>query len=160
MTLELIESILLILLVLVSLALIGLVLLQQGKGANAGAAFGGGGANSVFGAVGPANFLQRLTTWLAVLFFAITFGLAYIASERARGEENFALPEAPEDASTEAGGADEPFGGLMDLDIPQVGSDPADGTETTPEEVPTVDVDVDLELDGSSDAVESEPDDR
>ena len=76
------ETVLLTLLSLDAIALTALVLLQQGKGADVGAAFGSGSSNTIFGASGSAPFLTKLTTWLAILFFAITFGLAYIAKER------------------------------------------------------------------------------
>ncbi len=70
--------------VIVGLALIGLVLMQHGKGADAGAAFGGGGgsggAGSVFGSSGSANFLSRTTAILATVFFMTSLGLAYLAS--------------------------------------------------------------------------------
>ncbi|OWT56736.1 preprotein translocase subunit SecG [Candidimonas nitroreducens] len=62
-----------------SLAIIVLVLLQQGKGAEMGSAFGSGSAGSLFGASGAANFLSRTTKWAAIIFFASTGGLAYIA---------------------------------------------------------------------------------
>ena len=77
-----IEKVFLVLLVLDALALIGLVLLQQGKGADVGAAFGSGSSGTVFGSSGGANFLTRLTTFFAVLFFVLSFGLAYLAKER------------------------------------------------------------------------------
>lgn len=70
--------------VVVALALIGLVLLQHGKGADVGAAFGGGASGSLFGASGSANFLSRTTAVLAVVFFLTTFALAYIGSHRPR----------------------------------------------------------------------------
>jgi len=70
--------------VVVALAIIGLVLLQHGKGADMGAAFGGGSSGSLFGATGSANFLSRTTAILAVIFFATTFVLAYISSNRPR----------------------------------------------------------------------------
>ena len=76
------ETVLLALLSLDAIALTALVLLQQGKGADVGAAFGSGSSNTIFGASGSAPFLTKLTTWLAILFFAITFGLAYVAKER------------------------------------------------------------------------------
>ena len=66
-----IEKVFLVLLVLDALALIGLVLLQQGKGADVGAAFGSGSSGTVFGSSGGANFLTRLTTFFAVLFFGL-----------------------------------------------------------------------------------------
>ena len=77
-----IEKVFLVLLVLDALALIGLVLLQQGKGADVGAAFGSGSSGTVFGSSGGANFLTRLTTFFAVLFFVLSFSLAYLAKER------------------------------------------------------------------------------
>jgi preprotein translocase subunit SecG len=76
------ETVLLTLLSVDAIALTALVLLQQGKGADVGAAFGSGSSNTIFGASGSAPFLTKLTTWLAILFFAIAFGLAYIAKER------------------------------------------------------------------------------
>lgn len=70
--------------VLIAAALIGLVLMQQGKGAGMGAAFGaGGGSGSVFGARGSGSFLTRATAILAALFFINSIVLAYIASNRA-----------------------------------------------------------------------------
>jgi preprotein translocase subunit SecG len=78
-----IETILLMLLVVDAIALGVLVLLQQGKGADIGAAFGSGSANTVFGSVGSASFLAKLTAWLALAFFLISFALAYMAKERA-----------------------------------------------------------------------------
>ena len=69
--------------VLVAVALIGLVLIQHGKGADAGAAFGSGASGTVFGARGAANFLTRTTAWLAAAFFAASLGLAYLVNDRA-----------------------------------------------------------------------------
>lgn len=62
-----------------ALAIIVLVLLQQGKGADMGSSFGSGSAGSLFGASGAANFLSRTTKWCAVVFFATTIGLAYLS---------------------------------------------------------------------------------
>ncbi|MDH5483810.1 MAG: preprotein translocase subunit SecG [Gammaproteobacteria bacterium] len=79
------ETIILVVHVLLSLAIIGLVMLQRGKGAEAGAALGGGGggaSGSVFGASGAANFLSRSTAILATAFFASSLSLAYLASHR------------------------------------------------------------------------------
>lgn len=70
--------------VLVAIGIIGLVLLQHGKGAYAGAAFGGGASGSVFGATGSANFLSRATAILAVIFFSTSLGLAYLATHKPR----------------------------------------------------------------------------
>jgi preprotein translocase subunit SecG len=68
--------------VLVAIAIIGLVLLQHGKGADMGSGFGGGASGSLFGATGSANFLSRTTAILAALFFASSLGLAYLATQR------------------------------------------------------------------------------
>ena len=79
------ETILLVVHVVLSLAIIGLVLLQRGKGAEAGAALGGGGggaSGSVFGSQGSANFLSRSTAILATAFFVSSLVLAYLASNR------------------------------------------------------------------------------
>ncbi len=73
------SSVLLTLQVISSLLIIVLVLLQQGKGADMGAAFGSGSAGSVFGSAGAANFLSRATKWAAVIFFVTTIGLAWVA---------------------------------------------------------------------------------
>lgn len=78
-------SILLVIHVLLSLSIIGLVMLQRGKGADAGAALGGGGggggaSGSVFGARGAANFLSRTTAVLAAAFFSTSLGLAYFSA--------------------------------------------------------------------------------
>ena len=68
--------------VLIALAIIGLVLLQHGKGADMGSGFGGGSSGSLFGATGSANFLSRTTAVLATLFFLSSLGLAYLATSK------------------------------------------------------------------------------
>jgi preprotein translocase subunit SecG len=78
----LLESIILILHVLVAVGICGLVLLQHGKGADMGAAFGSGSSGSLFGAAGSANFLSRTTAVLAALFFVSSLGLTYLGSTR------------------------------------------------------------------------------
>ena len=67
--------------VLLALVIIGLVLLQHGKGADMGSGFGGGASGSLFGATGSANFLSRTTAVLAALFFALSLALAYVATK-------------------------------------------------------------------------------
>lgn len=68
--------------VLVGLGVIGLVLVQHGKGADMGAAFGGGASGSLFGSSGSANFLSRSTAVLATTFFITSLSLSYLASQR------------------------------------------------------------------------------
>ena len=90
MNMETLELVLRVLLVLDALALIGLVLLQQGRGASMGAAFGSGASATMFGSAGATGFLTRLTTFLAVGFFVLTFALAW--SAKARNEASLELP--------------------------------------------------------------------
>jgi preprotein translocase subunit SecG len=74
----LIETILFVVQILVAVALCGLILLQHGKGADMGAAFGSGSSGSLFGAAGSANFLSRTTAILAAVFFLTSLGLTYL----------------------------------------------------------------------------------
>ena len=67
-----------ILCVVLAIAIVALVLLQQGKGSDLGSAFGGGSSNSMFGALGPSNFLGKLTSVLAALWLILTLFLAYL----------------------------------------------------------------------------------
>jgi preprotein translocase subunit SecG len=80
--------------VLLGLGVIGLVLMQQGKGADAGAAFGTGSAGSVFGAQGAASFLSRSTAILATLFFATSLGLAVANGHKETERDLMATPAA------------------------------------------------------------------
>jgi preprotein translocase subunit SecG len=75
-------TVLIVLHILVALGIIGLVLLQHGKGADMGSGFGGGASGSLFGATGSANFLSRSTAVLAALFFILSLALAYTATRR------------------------------------------------------------------------------
>ena len=75
-------NILLAVQILTAIGLIGLILVQHGKGADMGAAFGSGGSGSLFGASGSANFLSRSTAVLATVFFACTLALAYFGNLR------------------------------------------------------------------------------
>lgn len=77
-------SIILFVHVVSALGIIGLVLVQHGKGADMGAAFGSGASGSLFGATGSANFLSRTTAVLAVVFFLTSLSLAYFASNKAK----------------------------------------------------------------------------
>ena len=82
-------QIILVVHVLLALGLVGLILIQHGKGADAGAAFGSGAAGSVFGARGAHSFLYKLTAILAIGFFVTSISLAYFASnERAAADSD------------------------------------------------------------------------
>ena len=76
------ENLILIIHVVASLSVIGLVLIQHGKGADAGAAFGGGSSGSVFGAQGSSNFLTRATSISVTVFFCTSIALAFVASSK------------------------------------------------------------------------------
>ena len=79
-------TLLIVLHVLVALAIIGLVLIQHGKGADMGSGFGGGASGSLFGATGSANFLSRMTAVLAAIFFLLSLALAYTATRKPASE--------------------------------------------------------------------------
>ncbi len=79
------ESLILVVHVLLAVAVIGFVLIQHGKGADAGAAFGSGASGTVFGAAGAGNFLARMTTALAAAFFVTSVTLFYLAANRDSG---------------------------------------------------------------------------
>lgn len=98
-----------------ALAMIGLVLLQHGKGADMGAAFGSGSSGSLFGASGSANFLSRTTAVLAAVFFVCTLLLAYMSNARPTSAgsvlENSAITApAATDAAPQAPAAPAPTG--------------------------------------------------
>ena len=124
------ETILLTLLSIDAIALTVLVLLQQGKGADVGAAFGSGSSNTVFGASGSAPFLTKLTTWLAIVFFAITFGIAYLAKERVASVDTEGIPQINVERgnneaidlplSKDSSGSDEDEMGSRDDSIPEL----------------------------------------
>ncbi len=76
------QALILVIHILVSIAIIVLVLMQHGKGADAGAAFGSGASSTMFGSVGAMSFFMKLTAGLAVVFFATSIGLSYLASHQ------------------------------------------------------------------------------
>lgn len=78
--------------IIVAISLSGLILIQHGKGADAGASFGSGAAGTVFGAAGSANFLTRLTAILAGIFFVTSLALAYHAQEQAKDQLRLDVP--------------------------------------------------------------------
>ncbi len=86
------ETIVLIVHVLAAAAVIGLILIQQGKGAEAGASFGAGASQTVFGSQGSANFLSRTTAVLATVFFLTSFGLAMMARQHADAISGAGIP--------------------------------------------------------------------
>jgi len=88
-------EILLVVYLLVALAVIGLVLVQQGKGASMGASFGAGASNTVFGSSGSGNFMTRATGILATLFFVLSLVLGALSHNRTKPAENWTDLSAP-----------------------------------------------------------------
>ena len=107
--------------VLAALAIIALVLLQQGKGADAGAAFGAGGSGTVFGSRGAASFLTRSTAALALVFFLTSLGLAWISSQQVERRSVVERTEAP---------AESDFPASQPSDVPNASSSVPAGTAT------------------------------
>lgn len=103
------HAFLLVVHVLLSISLIVLILLQQGKGADAGAAFGSGASSTVFGSQGSASFLSRTTAILATLFFAVSlalFTLSYRGSKTESVLENATAPKTQVHTGTSENGSD------------------------------------------------------
>ncbi|MDY6815296.1 MAG: preprotein translocase subunit SecG [Pseudomonadota bacterium] len=92
------ETLVVVVHVVIAVALVGLVLIQQGKGADAGAAFGGGASQTVFGSQGSGSFLTRVTTILAIVFFVTSFSLAVFAKQRAEVAGEAGIPVVEESA--------------------------------------------------------------
>ena len=106
--------------VIVAVVVIALVLLQHGKGADMGAAFGGGSSGSLFGATGSANFLSRSTAILATLFFLTSLGLAFFGLQQHKSSASVmdGVPSPTAPAATPAKPVPVP-GGSKAGDIPQ-----------------------------------------
>jgi preprotein translocase subunit SecG len=94
--------------ILTAIGMIGLILMQQGKGADMGASFGSGSAGSMFGSAGSANFLSRSTSALAAVFFVSTLSLAYLSNSVPKGTSNSGLLDK---LSAPAAGASAPAAG-------------------------------------------------
>src|SRR3954470_22811714 len=110
------ETLLLVVHVIAALGIIGLVLLQHGKGADMGAAFGGGSSGSLFGAAGSANFLSRTTAILATVFFLTSIALTWFGTQHGtvpqgvmeKGVVERTLPSKPSDVPAPAAGTQAP----------------------------------------------------
>ncbi len=137
--------------VLLAIAIIALVLIQHGKGADAGAAFGSGASGTVFGAQGSASFLTKLTTFLAVLFFANSLWLAHLASNRPVAESVIDT-NAVEEISPEIPGEDDvpsmdSESDSMSSDIPEATDDSSSATENPQDSVNSINEEVQGTLD-------------
>ncbi len=112
----------------IALSIIALVLLQRGKGADAGAAFGAGASGTVFGSRGASSFFSRATAVLATAFFASSLTLAYLSSQRSTSPESL-LEDAPV-VETDTGEAPASDDEIPDADMPSL--EPAQDTEDLP----------------------------
>jgi len=101
------EQIVLVVHLLVAMSIIGLIMLQQGKGADMGASFGAGASQTLLGSDGSGNILTRATAWLVVLFFASSFGLAIIANGKSGAANDLDL-DIPAIVLDEAASAEVP----------------------------------------------------
>ena len=114
---------------LCAIAIIVLVLLQHGKGADMGAAFGSGSSGSLFGATGSANFLSRATGILAAVFFVTSLGLTYLSSQRHTGASTGVMesvrPAGPEPKSDVPSGIAPAKGDAKPADAAKAVADPA-----------------------------------
>ncbi|TRX74114.1 preprotein translocase subunit SecG [Pseudomonas mangiferae] len=87
------ETVIIVVHLLVAIGVVALVLLQQGKGADAGASFGSGASATVFGSQGSSTFLSRFTAILATVFFLTSLGLGYLAKEKSSAMSQVGLPD-------------------------------------------------------------------
>jgi preprotein translocase subunit SecG len=95
------EQIILVVHLLVALAIIGLIMIQQGKGADMGASFGAGASQTLLGSAGSGNALTKATSWLVAAFFATSFALAVVANEKTAPVEDLGI-EIPVEAEAPA----------------------------------------------------------
>jgi preprotein translocase subunit SecG len=119
------EQIILVVHLLVALAIIGLIMLQQGKGADMGASFGAGASQTLFGSDGSGNVLTKATAWLVVLFFASSFGLALLANQKSVVVDDLGLELPPAAMETEAPVTFEEELPVLEEEIPAV--EPVEG---------------------------------
>jgi preprotein translocase subunit SecG len=144
------ESMIIIVHVVVAIVITGLVLLQQGKGADMGASFGSGASQTLFGSTGSGNALTKFTSWMAVIFFATSLGLAMLARQQAGATvEQSSLIENLD--QLEAQRAAQPAGDLPQAPFDAAASDmPLAG-----EEAGAVDTDIEDAAEAALDAAES-----
>ncbi|MFN5049113.1 preprotein translocase subunit SecG [Roseateles sp.] len=102
---QVLMNLVLVLQLLTALVMIGLVLVQHGKGADMGASFGGGSSGSLFGATGSANFLSRSTAVCATIFFVCTLALAFMANQRSTAPAGESVLDRAAPASAASSGA-------------------------------------------------------
>ena len=127
------ETIILVVHVLVAVGVIGLIMLQQGKGAEAGASFGSGASQTVFGSQGNASFLSRSTAILATVFFVTSIGLAMMARQKANTVSVAGVPTVEVEQMVPATDAPISAENAIETDAPVLKSQPVE-SETVVEE--------------------------
>ena len=123
------DNLILIFHVLVALAIIGLILLQQGKGAEAGASFGAGASQTIFGSSGSWNFFSKMTAVLATVFFITSLGLAVIAKNNAAVTSGDALPGLVEVPAESEVPVVEDIVDISDDEIPEAATEQIEAVE-------------------------------
>ncbi len=118
MDLEIVETLVLAMHVMAALAIIGLVLIQHGKGADMGSGFGAGASSTVFGSGGAGNFLSKTTTMIAIAFFLTSFALAFFAKEKSVALRDIGLPQVTEQVPSSSELPDLENGG--DTEVPVI----------------------------------------
>ena len=124
---QLFLNLIVVLQIVAALVMIGLVLIQHGKGADMGASFGSGASGSLFGATGSANFLSRSTAVCAAVFFCCTLALAYVSNDRARPSSGSVLDRPALSAPAASAASAAPAGAAL---IP--GAAPAPAVPSAP----------------------------
>nr|BBD50116.1 preprotein translocase subunit SecG [Haliea sp. ETY-M] len=133
MDIAVIQQVILVAHLLLALAITGLIMLQQGKGAEMGASFGAGASQTLFGSSGSGNVLTRATAWLVALFFATSFGLAILAKQRMEGQDAVPVLPAELEAATQQIADDAPALDAAIDDLPLVeDSEPALSADDLP----------------------------
>jgi len=124
------EQIVLVVHLLVAMSIIGLIMLQQGKGADMGASFGAGASQTLLGSDGSGNVLTRATAWLVVLFFASSFGLAIIANGKSSAVNDLDL-DIPAIVQGEANMEE---AAAVDSELPVIEAEVPEASSTTTEQ--------------------------
>ena len=120
MDLDIVETLVLVAHVLAALAIIGLILIQHGKGADMGAGFGAGASSTVFGSSGAGNFLTKATTWIAIVFFLTSFALAYFAKQRSVEVRDLGIPQVIQTQEISTDSVEVPVIETTESEIPEL----------------------------------------
>lgn len=143
------ETIILLVHLLTALAIIGLIMLQQGKGADMGASFGAGASQTLFGSAGSGNFFSRMTAVFATVFFITSFSLAVLAKQKTDVTDDLALPELEE--------VEVPFTEAQSpaADVPSIDEGVQGAVESAQADVPSLEDTADAAVEAINDAVQN-----